>query len=324
MDKNTKSSLSFISSEPSPFVINPNSPPAEHRAVFTQFRDLALDAYLQRTPYAQEVIQLLKENGAEIVNDHVALRGFSDISGGGVRMMMRRLLEAYGFKRGNEILISPLLLNCDWFEPPQDSNWPKIFVSEQQVNELPEDAQEIMLPIIGNYYSNDPLEELPLNQPAQVDPKALFTLLETSPWVFSSVQHDALLALGEKYPEYLPALQYAAWTLVHGHCWNHFTVLLNTLGLSEFKDLEALNDYLREQKFPMNSFQGKEVQGSSEKHLKQSSTLANFITHEFSDGVRKELGGSFVEFIERFFVDEEPFRGFLANNARGIFASTNR
>ncbi|MCB1136442.1 MAG: DUF1338 family protein, partial [Chlamydiia bacterium] len=237
--------------------------------------------------------------------------------------VLERLFTTFGYKREDNIKIPGLYLDCHWYEPPQSTNWPKLFISEQQVQELPNEAKEIVYSTIGNYYAEDPFFELGLDKPESVDPLALCLALEERPWRTSYRDYQALLALTDKYKPASGALQYTAWTLVHGHRWNHFTILLNTLGVSGLDTLEDLNAFLKENGFPLNKWGERELQGSTERLLKQSSTKANLVEATFSDGVDATVPGSFVEFIERFQGDSGPFRGFLADNARGIFASTN-
>lgn len=306
--------LNLISSEPSSYVANTSTVSADQLACFTRFRDLELQAYLQRTPSAAQVIELLRSHGGRIVNDHVALRCFQDRAGAGGLEELEKVFLNFGYQREDKIQIGALLLDCYWYEPPEATNWPKVFISELQVSHLPPEAQECIWEVIGDYYTRGPVSQKVLQ-----DPQQLFELLETPPWNPSSTQYDRLLALAGDHPELNNALQYAAWTLIHAHRWNHFTVLLNDLGLDQFQKLEDLNAWIKDHGFAMNQFGSSEIQGAEEKLLKQSSTVADPCTHRFADGVTRSVPGAFVEFIERF----PGMRGFLAGNAKGIFTSTN-
>ncbi len=316
-------SLELLTDEPSEFVINNSEVSEEAKALFTAFRDHALCAYLERTPYAGESMQALKSDGAKILNDHVALRTFKDQNHIGGKSVLEKLFLAFGYKRENNIAIDALHLKCTWYEPPQSTSWPKVFISEQQVERLPKDAQEIIFRTIGNYYQDEPLADMGLDDPEQVSPDMLVNILEHPPWNPTYSDYERILEIAEEHPEHKKALQFSAWTMVHGHRWNHLTILQNSLSMQGIANLEELNHYLRQKGFPMNESGGQEVQGSAEVHLKQSSTIANIIEHTFSDGITKEVPGSFVEYIERFKVDGKPFRGFLAANAQGIFSSTD-
>jgi hypothetical protein len=59
-------------------------------------------------------------------------------------------------------------------------------------------------------------------------------------------------------------------------------------------------------------------QGSVEVQLEQSSTKADLVQHSFACGTVREVPCSFLELIHR----HEGFRGFLGQNAKGIFDST--
>ena len=316
-------SLEMISPTPSEYVQNAKRPSAEAREVFSRFRDLELSAYLERTKYATDVLFLIKEQGGTIVNDHIALRSFKDEGGTGGLEVLEPLFLSYGYQKEEPIYINALCLECCWYEPPEDSNWPKVFISEQQVDQLPEAARKLIWGTIKNYYSSKPLSTLGLAKPEKADPQALYEVLENPPWNPSSTDYQALLDMAEEDGEFRSALQYAAWTLVHAHRWNHFTVLINRSGLEASKSLESFNAWVEGNGFPLNQWNGNQIQGSEDKHLKQSSTVANLVSHRFADGVTQEVPGSFVEFIERFMVNSDPFRGFIAGNARGIFASTD-
>ena len=53
--------------------------------------------------------------------------------------------------------------------------------------------------------------------------------------------------------------------------------------------------------------------------LEQSSTVADLVPHTFGCGTTLEVPCAFLELIRR----HEGFRGFLGQNAKGIFASTH-
>jgi hypothetical protein len=61
---------------------------------------------------------------------------------------------------------------------------------------------------------------------------------------------------------------------VYGFRANHFTINVNALTNS--KNLEELNAYLKENNWKMNG-SGGEIKGTPEQLLEQSSTLADFV-----------------------------------------------
>ena len=60
------------------------------------------------------------------------------------------------------------------------------------------------------------------------------------------------------------------------------------------------------------------AQGSRDRHLEQSSTIADTVPHTFGCGTAAEVPCAFLELIMR----HQGYRGFLGANAKGIFDST--
>ena len=114
--------------------------------------------------------------------------------------------------------------------------------------------------------------------------------------------------------------EYAAWLYVHGFRANHFTVSINSL--KGFGSIEEVNKFLKKNGFLLNS-SGGEVKGSQEQLLKQSSTMAEIVPIEFTEGVR-EIPACYYEFAERFRdAGGKLFSGFIAGSADKIFESTD-
>merc|ERR1712032_424326 len=100
------------------------------------------------------------------------------------------------------------------------------------------------------------------------------------------------------------------------------TILLNGSGLPEVSNLQQLNALLYNNGFVFNSASGPDgfTQGSPAVKLEQSSTKADLVKHTFACGTVRDLPCSFLELIHR----HEGFRGFLGQNAKGIFDSTSQ
>jgi hypothetical protein len=115
------------------------------------------------------------------------------------------------------------------------------------------------------------------------------------------------------------ATEYASWTLTHAHRINHLTVLQNVLG-AEWGSLRSLNALLVAEGIEFNPAGGADglTQGTRALCLEQSSTVADRIPHTFGCGNEQSVPCAFLELIER----HEGFRGFLGQNAKGIFEST--
>ena len=130
------------------------------------------------------------------------------------------------------------------------------------------------------------------------------------PWNVSLSQHETLL--GES--------DYGAWMAAIGYRPNHFTVSINNL--KKYSDIHTLNDFLKSKGFKLNS-SGGEVKGTPHVYLEQSSTLANRVEVEFTDG-KKEIPSCYFEFAKRYPLDSgELYQGFITKSADKIFESTN-
>jgi hypothetical protein len=114
--------------------------------------------------------------------------------------------------------------------------------------------------------------------------------------------------------------EYAAWMYVYGFRANHFTINVNAL--SNFKNLEELNTYLKDNNWKMNG-SGGEIKGTPAQLLEQSSTLADLCTINFDEGA-KEIPSCYYEFALRYPMENgELYQGFIAASADKIFESTD-
>ena len=85
---------------------------------------------------------------------------------------------------------------------------------------------------------------------------------------------------------------------------NHFTVRVNAL--QRFGGLPELDAFLVRNGFALNDAGGR-IKGSAVVYLEQSSTLAEPVEVEFSDGVRR-IPGCYYEFARRYaaYLQESP------------------
>ena len=114
--------------------------------------------------------------------------------------------------------------------------------------------------------------------------------------------------------------EYAAWFSAFGYRANHFTVSVNHL--AEFEALEAVNAYLVENGFTLNTSGGL-IKGSAAVCLEQSSTLADPTSVAFADG-QHAIPGCFYEFARRYpMPDGHLYHGFVEASADKIFESTD-
>jgi hypothetical protein len=123
------------------------------------------------------------------------------------------------------------------------------------------------------------------------------------------------------YEKLMKESDYAGWLVAFGYRPNHFTVFINAL--KSFKDIQGLNSFLKEQGVKLNA-SGGEIKGTPAVFLEQSSTLANNIDVQFSDGAQT-VPACYYEFARRYPLPTgELYQGFVAASADKIFESTSK
>ena len=170
-------------------------------------------------------------------------------------------------------------------------------MSELLVEELSSQSQSIIQSLI---------DQIPSNFAAQES-----FLYSGRPWNISYSQYMLLAEESE----------YAAWLGAFGFVANHFTIYVNAL--DTFKRLEDLNEFIKSKGYRLNC-SGGEVKGGPDFGLAQSSTLAQKVNVEFSDGTY-EIPSVYYEFAQRYSKNgEELYSGFVTSSANHIFESTDR
>jgi len=289
---------------------------------FQQAWHALLRTYLERTPSAVQAIACLDELGGRVHNDHIALRSFVDSRGESGLDYLGAVLSAFGYAREEDIVIPSLPVNARWYEPPAETDWPKVFVSELRTAELSPEASAIIYSHVDGYYRE---AQSRVNRCiVSGDGDELARLLDEPPWSPSVAEVAAVRAADGGDAGLRAATEYASWTLTHGHRINHLTILQNVIGLGEdarTRDLASLNAFLAAQGLKFNAAGGSDglTQGSPALHLEQSSTVADLVPHTFGCGTTEEVTCAFLELIQR----HDGFRGFLGQNAKGIFQSTH-
>ncbi|MDE1233750.1 DUF1338 domain-containing protein [Vibrio aestuarianus] len=249
--------------------------------------------YIQRLcPSADKVHQLLQEDEA-LINDHIALRTFN-VAPLGIETLAKPFL-ALGYTACGDYQFESKKLVAKHYEHP-DPTQPKVFISELKVAECSPELQAIVAKLVE-----------------QVDSDKL----TSSDFLYSGrlwqIAHSDYLTLAQES-------EYAAWLAAHGYGANHFTVSVNQL--NAFNEVKAVNDHLRQAGFVINE-NGGEVKGTPEVLLEQSSTMADKVPVQFSDGVEMIPGG-FYEFAKRYpMANGELYSGFVAASADKIFESTD-
>lgn len=249
--------------------------------------------YIQRLcPSAAKVHQLLQEDES-LINDHIALRTFN-VEPLGIETLAKPFL-AIGYKACGDYVFESKKLVAKHYEHP-DPKQPKVFISELKVEECSPELQAIVAKLA-----------------AQVDADKLADsafLHGGRLWDLSFADYQVLAKESE----------YASWLAAHGYGANHFTVSVNQL--NQHDEVKQVNDHLRQAGFVINE-SGGEVKGSPEVLLEQSSTMADKVPVNFTEG-SEIIPGGFYEFAKRYPMENgELYPGFVAASADKIFESTN-
>ncbi len=248
--------------------------------------------YVASTPQAERIHRLLAARGERIRNDHVALRTY----GGPIGIAaLARPFEQLGWRPRDHYRFADKHLVARYWQH-DDPELPKVFISELVLAELSPRAHAIVDALIA---------QLPGEFAQRADlPYA------GRPWNLAFAEYETLLAESE----------YAAWLAAFGYRVNHFTVDVGSL--STFPDLQALDAFLVEHGFSLNSSGGL-VKGSPAERLEQSSTKADAIEVEFSDRSER-VPSCYYEFARRYPLPSgELFHGFVPSSADKIFESTD-
>ncbi|MFN3782364.1 MAG: DUF1338 domain-containing protein [Spirosomataceae bacterium] len=275
--------------------------------------------YRERVPDVTKTTKIMQDNGLidsfeSIENDHVAFRTMG-VENLGIASF-EKIFLAYGYTKREYFYFEGKKLNAYWFAPPAPE-FPRIFVSELRVNDLPIDIQAI----IHNYtnqVTSDPVDQLDLTDGYAVDAFLHQPLWETPTWAdFQKLQEVS---------------EYAAWVIYNRYYLNHYTISVHNLPAG-YSDIYKFNQLLEENGIKLNTAGGK-VKVSPDGGLLQSSTVAEMIPATFADGSTHLIAGSYVEFAERKVLPafahlpadaiqrEHRREGFETGNADKIFEST--
>lgn len=259
-----------------------------------QLFNLLWDDYIARLcPSAHQVQQLLQEDEA-LLNDHIALRTFN-ISPIALETVAKPFLSL-GYQVAGNYEFSAKKLDAVHLEH-SNLSLPKVFISELKVEQCSPELQSIVSRLVQ-----------------QVDHEAL----ESIEFLFGGRLWELSYA---DYQQLSKESEYAAWLAAHGFGANHFTVSVNQL--QRLNSVEQVNQCLVDSGFTINQAGGA-VKGSPEVMLEQSSTMADMVTVEFTDGQYKIPGG-FYEFAKRYPTPQGAlYQGFVTASADKIFESTNK
>ena len=281
--------------------------------------ELLMQRYSERVPDVMKIVNAMINNGIignkeDIQNDHIAFRTLG-VPQLGLQSLEKIFLH-YGYSKREHLKFAAKKLDAYWYAPPEE-HFPRIFISELRVNELSEEAQQIILSYTDEVKS-DPVDDLDLN-----DAQAVGAFLHKGLWRLPSVAD---------YQRLLSESEYAAWVIYNRYYLNHYTISLHHLK-EGYNTCEQFNAFLESIGIKLNNSGGK-IKVSPDGLLRQSSTVAQVIEAPFANGMRLPIAGSYVEFAERGVLPafthlqknelkREHFRdGFEAGNADKIFEST--
>ncbi len=276
------------------------------------------DPYQKRVPDVSRITQAMIEKGLlgnekDIVNDHIAFRTLG-VPNLGIASLEKIFLH-HGYIKKDHYHFEQKKLNAYWYSPPSEK-YPRIFISELIVDDLPKDQQQTVKKYTSSITS-DPVDLLDLNDAAKVG-----EFLNGSLWALPTI---------EDYNDLASISEYAAWVIYNRYYLNHYTISVHELP-DGYNTLETFNDFLESIGIRLNTSGGK-IKVSKDGLLKQSSTVAKMTEATFSNG-QQSIPGSYVEFAERLplpsfqHLDSKSIRpehrrdGFESSNADKIFEST--
>lgn len=283
--------------------------------------------YIERVPYAKKYVEMVTARGGKVVIDHIAFRTFNAHTGEqpeGIRAI-RHILNFLEYKTGSKYNFPKKKLKATHFEH-SDEKLPEIFVSQLEVNELPEWAQIAINATINNttYLISDKSIGLLriLEENGALPSEAAEYLLNDLVQYFRRPWN---IPLKENVLKLNDISQYGAWVMLHGNSVSHFAVLVNSQEVKEWPDLETTNKALANAGIPMKE----QIEGESSAELQQCATLA--VKEEVK--VKGETGieniiwtYAYFGLAQRNYIEEggerKLFRGFLGEHANHFFDMT--
>ncbi len=285
------------------------------------------EQYVAGVPYAKKYVDLVTEKGGKIAIDHIAFRTFNAHSGEqpeGIRAI-KHILNFLEYKPVSKYNFTKKKLNAVHFEHP-DERFPKIFVSQLEVADLPEWTQQLINESIHNttYLLTDKsIELLRILEESGILPAEAADYLVND--LVQYFRRPWNIPLKENVLKLNDVSQYGAWVLLHGNSVNHFAAFVNQQEVKDWPDLEITCKALELAGIPMKE----KIEGAPGSKLRQSATLA--IKEELrvkgENGFEKIVWtNAYFELVERNYIEENGvrklFNGFLGEQASHLFDLT--
>jgi len=295
--------------------------------------DVLWDTYRRRVSYVQTYEQIIRKAGATFFNDHIAFRTFACQQPQTGIASISRVFEALGFRAAGSYHFEDKQLSAIHFQHT-NPQFPKIFISELKVWELPGAQREVIDRVVRSH--RPPVSERVLVELQNLDSKGAAAGSSSGGSVTEGLLaevvsqfHDLpwLLPRREDVVELNKVSQYAAWVLVHGYNVNHFTSLINSHGVAALDDIEKTIAALSAAGVPMKT----EIEGERGSKLRQSATEAVKIDVQVADqGVPTNMPWTYAyfELAQRDAVVDAAtgkrvrFEGFLGPQATNLFEMT--
>ncbi len=286
--------------------------------------DRLWDRYRQRVVYVQTYEKVIREAKATFVNDHIAFRTFATQQPLAGIATISRIFEALGYRAAGSYHFDDKQLSAIHFQHA-NQQFPKLFISELRVWELPAEARAIIEKTAKSHRPAIAAEALAAladldrndRRAGELMPRVVAEFHEL-PWI---------LPAREDVEKLNKISQYAAWVLVHGYNVNHFTSLINSHGVPALETIEKTIAALAQAGVPMK----KEIEGERGSKLRQSSTEAVMIDVDVHDrGVPAKMPWTYAyfELAQRDTVVDPAtgkkvrFEGFLGPQATNLFEMT--
>jgi hypothetical protein len=287
--------------------------------------DALWDRYRERVSYVQTYEEVVERAGGTFVNDHIAFRTIACQRPMAGIASLARIFAALGYRAAGTYHFPDKHLSSIHLQHPT-AGFPKLFISELELWELPASARRTILRTVRTHRPALPDEVLAAL--AAIDgqrPPARTKLLKQIvgwfhdlPWKLPAAKDVEAVSV---------VSQFAAWVLVHGYNVNHFTALVNSHGVPALGDIEKTSRGLAEAGVPMKA----EIEGQPGSKLRQTATEAVVIDVAVRQGARRTRMPwtyAYFELAERGEVaDPETgrpvlFDGFLGPQATQLFEMT--
>src|SRR6478672_5709479 len=112
--------------------------------------DRLWDRYRQRVSYVQTYEKVIQQAKATFVNDHIAFRTFATQQPLAGIASISRVFEALGYRAAGSYHFDDKQLSAIHFQHP-NQQFPKLFISELRVPELPAEARSIIVKTLKSH-----------------------------------------------------------------------------------------------------------------------------------------------------------------------------